>query len=104
MERDKNKQLKKSSPNLKTEENERLPFCFKDEKVQDFLLTGEHSGELEDFFGREEYSEIQKLAREARSRSVRSGPRVFILPGIMGSKLENMKLSITATVILSSNS
>ncbi len=58
-----------------------------DEQVEIALQTGEHAGLLEDYFGREEYQELQQLAREAAARSVRGGPRVLILPGIMGSKL-----------------
>ena len=60
---------------------------LKDEEVETALQTGEHAGLLEDYFGREEYEELQQLARDAAARSVRGGPRVLILPGIMGSKL-----------------
>src|SRR5690606_22203115 len=58
-----------------------------DEQVEIALQTGEQAGLLEDYFGREEYDELRQLAREAAARGVRGGPRVLILPGIMGSKL-----------------
>ncbi|MGR9237102.1 CHAT domain-containing protein (plasmid) [Rhizobium leguminosarum] len=51
------------------------------------MVTGEESGQLEDYFGEREYEELRQLSREAASRSTRGGPRVLILPGIMGSKL-----------------
>jgi CHAT domain-containing protein/pimeloyl-ACP methyl ester carboxylesterase len=51
------------------------------------LLTGESRGLLEDYFGPESYSQLRDLARDAATRSVRGGPRVLILPGIMGSTL-----------------
>jgi pimeloyl-ACP methyl ester carboxylesterase len=62
-------------------------FKLNDQAVEKFLASGEHSGMLEDYFGEEAYRELSKLAREASSRSVRGGPRVLIIPGIMGSKL-----------------
>src|SRR6185503_1985383 len=43
--------------------------------------------ELEAYFGEQEYAELRELAHQARSRSVRGGPRALILPGIMGSRL-----------------
>ena len=58
-----------------------------DAAVETALQTGEYSGLLEDYFGREAYDELRQLARDAAARSVRGGPPVLILPGIMGSKL-----------------
>jgi CHAT domain-containing protein/pimeloyl-ACP methyl ester carboxylesterase len=51
------------------------------------LLTGESRSLLEDYFGPESYQQLRDLARDASTRSVRGGPRVLILPGIMGSTL-----------------
>jgi pimeloyl-ACP methyl ester carboxylesterase len=62
-------------------------FELKDEAVEHALRTGEHQGLLEDYFGADEYRELRDLSREVASRGVRGGPRVLILPGIMGSKL-----------------
>ena len=55
-------------------------YCFTDQKLEDFLLSGEHSGKLEDYFGTAGYREIRDLAHTARARSVRGGPQVLILP------------------------
>ena len=63
------------------------PFALQDRAVESALLTGEHSGLLEDYFGPARYAELRRLARQAASNSVRGGERVLILPGIMGSKL-----------------
>lgn len=62
-------------------------FAMTQEAVERALVTGEESGLLEDYFGETEYQELRQLSREAASRSTRSGLRVLILPGIMGSKL-----------------
>lgn len=62
-------------------------FELDDQSVERALQTGEHSGLLEDYFGAENYAELCQLKREAESRSVRGGPVVLILPGIMGSKI-----------------
>jgi len=62
-------------------------FKLNDQEVEKYLISGEHSGMLEDYFGEETYRELSKLAQEASVRSVRGGPRVLIIPGIMGSKI-----------------
>ncbi len=62
-------------------------FALPPEALEKALLTGESQGLLEDYFGPENYSHLRDLARDASSRSVRGGPRVLILPGIMGSTL-----------------
>ncbi len=62
-------------------------FKLNDREVEAALSSGEHSGMLEDYFGEEAYRELRGLARQASSRSVRGGPRVLIIPGIMGSKI-----------------
>jgi len=58
-----------------------------DDVVESALATGEFSGILEDYFGPQQYEDLRQLAREASTRVVRGGPRVLILPGIMGSKI-----------------
>lgn len=57
------------------------------EAVESALRTGEFAGLLEDYFGPGNYEELRQLQREASARSVRGGPRVLILPGIMGSTI-----------------
>ena len=60
---------------------------MKDSVVEAALRSGEHSGMLEDYFGPAQYAELKQLAQDAAQRGTRGGDRVFILPGIMGSKL-----------------
>jgi CHAT domain-containing protein len=62
-------------------------FALRDHEVEAALETGDFAGILEDYFGETQYAELRQLAREASTRGVRGGPRVIILPGIMGSKI-----------------
>lgn len=50
------------------------------------LRSGDHEGVLEDYFGADQYAELIELAKEDDTRA-KKGPRVLILPGIMGSNL-----------------
>src|SRR5215470_4318913 len=79
---------KRSAPrSTKTAEVETSAFGQSPDVLEHALLTGESRGLLEDYFGPENYSQLRDLARDAATRSVRGGPRVLILPGIMGSTL-----------------
>jgi pimeloyl-ACP methyl ester carboxylesterase len=62
-------------------------FELSNEHIEASLRTGDHSGLLEDYFGPEEYAQLRQLSRDASTRTVRGGPKVLILPGIMGSKI-----------------
>jgi hypothetical protein len=62
-------------------------FELKDEEVERALQTGAYSGLLEDYFGPEAYVELRQLKRDAAARTLRGGPKVLVLPGIMGSKI-----------------
>ncbi|HEU5081211.1 MAG TPA: CHAT domain-containing protein [Opitutaceae bacterium] len=55
--------------------------------IEKALLAGTRVAALEAYFGEEQYAELLALTRQAASRSVRGGPRVLLLPGIMGTKL-----------------
>jgi pimeloyl-ACP methyl ester carboxylesterase len=63
------------------------PFALNADVIERALLSGEHGTLLERYFGETEYQELRQLALQAQRRAVRGGPRVYILPGIMGSKL-----------------
>lgn len=63
------------------------PFALNVDLLERALLSGEHGTLLERYFGETEYQELRELALQAQRREVRGGPRVYILPGIMGSKL-----------------
>ncbi len=62
-------------------------FELRDEEIERALQTGAHAGLLEDYFGPELYAELRQLKRDAAARSVRGGPKILLLPGIMGSKI-----------------
>jgi len=53
-----------------------------------------NEGILTDYFGSAAYTELRELARDAATRSVRGGPRVLVLPGIMGSTLGRQVLGL----------
>jgi pimeloyl-ACP methyl ester carboxylesterase len=77
------KKLRPAGP--KPEETQLTAHNLQNDQMERFLVTGEYSGLLEDYFGTEGYHEIQELVQKAKRRG--GGPRVLILPGIMGSKL-----------------
>ena len=66
---------------------EQSAFTLGPEALERALLTGESRGLLEDYFGAEAYGQLRDLSRDAGTRSTRGGPRVLILPGIMGSTI-----------------
>jgi pimeloyl-ACP methyl ester carboxylesterase len=73
-------------PNPPKAGGERLTaYHLPNDQMERFLVTGEYSGLIEDYFGPEDYREIRELVQKAKRRG--GGPRVYILPGMMGSKL-----------------
>jgi hypothetical protein len=67
-------------------------FAWSDSVVEHLLASGEHSRELTAYFGAGEYAALAALAREAQKAPVNpDAPRVFIVPGIMGSQLGRMR-------------
>ncbi len=58
-----------------------------DEQIVGLLRSGAHATLLAAYFGDVAYRELSHLARLAAIRRDERGPRVFILPGIMGSRL-----------------
>ena len=64
------------------------PWRLRDDQIESALETGARASELESYFGEARYAELRGLARQAARRDVRGkGPRVLILPGLMGSTL-----------------
>jgi len=61
-------------------------YNLTDAEVERALESGDHRSELEPYFGEAAYEELHSLAQKAR-RQRRGGPRLLVLPGIMGSKL-----------------
>ena len=76
------------------EQEKESGYALKDDFVEEALVTGEHRDLLEAYFGEEAYQDLQALATRARSARTRGGPRVLILPGIMGSKLGKRRARI----------
>ncbi|MDH3770918.1 MAG: alpha/beta fold hydrolase, partial [Nitrospirota bacterium] len=62
-------------------------YKVRDKEIERILITGSHEGLLEEYLGQSDYQELRELAQQSSRRSVRGGPRVLILPGIMGSKI-----------------
>ena len=67
-------------------------FAWSDTVVEHLLASGEHPRELTAYFGTSEYEALAALAREAQKVPVSTdAPRVYIVPGIMGSQLGRMR-------------
>jgi pimeloyl-ACP methyl ester carboxylesterase len=63
-------------------------MCWPAGALEQALRTGEHRLELAAFFGSAEYAWLRSLARARVARGGRRPlPRVYLLPGIMGSQL-----------------
>ena len=58
-----------------------------DDQIVALLRSGAHAALLIAYFGEREYRELAQLARLAATRRNPRGRRVFVLPGIMGSRL-----------------
>lgn len=63
------------------------PGELQDDQIIALLRSGAHATLLGAYFGEPLYQELVQLARLAEQRPQRQGPLVFILPGIMGSRL-----------------
>lgn len=61
-------------------------------EVHRSLLDGSDADLLSTYFGPAEYEELRRLAARASERTRRGGPRVLILPGILGSMLAKVGL------------
>lgn len=62
-------------------------FRADDIAVFDALAGSTHVDSLREYFGAQAYAELTVLAAAAKRAKMRRGPRVLILPGIMGSRL-----------------
>lgn len=70
------------------------PGSLHDDHVIALLRSGAHAALLSAYFGEAEYRELSLLARLAATRRPRHEPTVWILPGIMGSKLGTIRDSM----------
>src|SRR5215510_9572351 len=62
-------------------------YATRPDALEDALATGEDAQWLETYFGEATYQELTHLAQQAKRLKKRGGPRVLILPGIMGSTI-----------------
>ena len=62
-------------------------FHANDGEVLDALASGRQIESLREYFGAPAHAELSVLAAAGKKAKKRRGPRVLILPGIMGSKL-----------------
>lgn len=63
-------------------------FAWSDTEIEQLLVSGEHEKELGTYFGELEYRDLAALARRAAATPLEAdAPRVFVVPGIMGSQL-----------------
>ena len=83
------KQARKRERIPRAEQNGLRAYSYGAEEIERLLVTGEDAERLKTYFGEERYQELRELALEGQvnERRVRGGPRVLILPGIMGSTL-----------------
>jgi len=58
-----------------------------DDEVERLLASGERRAELKALFGATGYRELSALARRAAATRTRGAPRVYVLPGLMGSRI-----------------
>jgi hypothetical protein len=58
-----------------------------DEEVERLLASGERRAELTALFGDKGYRELSALARRAAATRRADGARVYVLPGLMGSRI-----------------
>jgi pimeloyl-ACP methyl ester carboxylesterase len=58
-----------------------------DEEIERLLESGDRRHELIAQFGADGYQELSALARQAAATRVRGGPVVYVLPGLMGSRI-----------------
>jgi pimeloyl-ACP methyl ester carboxylesterase len=62
-------------------------FHADDGAVLDALISGRHAQSLREYFGAPAYAQLSVLAAAAKKAKPPRGPKVLILPGIMGSKI-----------------
>jgi pimeloyl-ACP methyl ester carboxylesterase len=69
-------------------------------EVEARLRSGDDDPELREYFGDERFRELQTLAQQAAATTRRGdkGPRVYVLPGIMGSTLGRKRAILNDTL------
>ncbi len=62
-------------------------FNADEAQLRQQLRSGRNRESLQGYLGADQYRELQALALAAERRRTRGGPRVYVLPGIMGSRI-----------------
>ena len=62
-------------------------FHAGDDAVLEALVSGRHAQSLREYFGAPAYARLSQLAAAAERAKNPRGPKILILPGIMGSKI-----------------
>lgn len=76
------------------------PADLHEDQVIALLRSGAHAALLSAYFGEVEYRELAQLAKIAATRGNGRGEVVFILPGIMGSRLGSLQRRTTSLLWL----
>lgn len=76
------------------------PADLHEDQVIALLRSGAHATLLSAYFGELEYRELAQLAKLAATRGNEHGEVVFVLPGIMGSRLGSMQGETTSLLWL----
>src|SRR5262249_15312298 len=79
----------KRAPVPSEQRNGLQAYLYDSDQIEKLLATGEDAERLKVYFGDARYQELRELALQAQvhERKARGGPRVLILPGIMGSTI-----------------
>jgi CHAT domain-containing protein/pimeloyl-ACP methyl ester carboxylesterase len=73
---------------LSTTPRARLPVHrLHDAEIERLLASGERKPELVELLGADGYRELSLLARRAQTVRLRGSPTVYVLPGLMGSRI-----------------
>ncbi|MBL8265052.1 lipase family alpha/beta hydrolase [Steroidobacter sp.] len=76
------------------------PADLHEDQIIALLRSGAHAALLSAYFGEVEYRELAQLAKIAATRSDPRGEVVFVLPGIMGSRLGSTQRRTTSLLWL----
>ncbi len=80
------------------------PADLHEDQIIALLRSGAHAALLSAYFGEVEYRELAQLAKIAATRGNDRGELVFILPGIMGSRLGSLQRKTAAPAVAASRS
>jgi len=74
-------------------------FHAGDDAVLEALVSGRHAQSLREYFGAPAYARLSQLAAAAKRAKKPRGPKILILPGIMGSKIGGAERGAASEVL-----